>query len=179
MKNPEQRLLLDMDGCVADFMGHVFETVKAETGKQYCHADTTDYWFKNLEHKDLILDIINREGTYRHLGLISGAREAITRLRESYDVVVCSAPPMHSKTAEDEKREWLAEHFDTDFAEQAIITGDKHLVIGRVLIEDNPHIARDAGWQPVMFDQAWNREVTDLPRMYGWHDLSVVEEAMR
>ncbi len=172
------RLLVDMDGCMAEFMGHIYSTVKAETGRQYCHADTVDYWFNDSPDRALFLDIMNREGTYRHLGVISGAREAITRLRESYDVVVCSAPPKTSKTAEDEKREWLAEHFDTDFAEQAIITRDKHLVIGRVLIEDNPHIDRDANWRPVMFDQAWNREVTDLPRMYGWHDLAPVMEAM-
>jgi 5'(3')-deoxyribonucleotidase len=122
------------------------------------------------------MDIMNREGLYRHLGVITGAREAVTRLRERYDVVVLSSPPTGSKTAEDEKREWLAEHFDTDFAEEAIITRQKHLIIGRLLIEDNPDIARDASWQPIVFHQPYNRHVTDLPRMYGWGDLSVVEE---
>lgn len=169
-------LLVDADGVMADFMGHLFETVKAETGRSYCHADITDYWFDGMQDRSLFLDIMNREGTYRHLGVISGAREAITRLRESYDVVVCSAPPKTSKTAEDEKREWLAEHFDTDFAEQAIITRDKHLVMGRLIIEDNPFIDRDANWQAIMFHQPWNRDVTDLPRMYGWGDIGVIHE---
>lgn len=173
------RALIDMDGTICDFMGHVYETVEAETGRRYCHADTVDYWFNDCPDRDLFLSIMNREGTYRHLDVITGAVKAVNRLRESYDVVVCSAPPKASKTAEDEKREWLAEHFDADFAEQAIITRDKHLVIGRILIEDNPDIDRNANWRPVMFDQAWNRGVTDLPRMYGWHDLSVVEEAMK
>lgn len=163
---------------MADFMGHIYETVRAETGRKYCHADTVDYWFNDCPDRSLFLDIMNREGTYRHLGLISGAREAITRLREQYDVVVCSAPPKTSKTAEDEKREWLAEHFDSEFAEQAIITHDKHLVMGRVLIEDNPDIARDANWQPIIFSQAWNQAVTDLPRMQGWFDLGPVRRAM-
>lgn len=173
------KLLLDMDGVMADFMGHIYETVRIETGRSYCHADTKDYWFNDCPDKALFLDIMNREGTYRHLGVISGAREAINRLRGLYDVQVVTAPPKTSKTAEDEKREWLAEHFDSDFAEEAIVTRDKHLVIGRILLEDNPFIDRNANWRPVMFDQAWNREATDLPRMYGWHDLSVLEREMQ
>lgn len=173
-----ERLLIDQDGVLADFMGHVYNVVEQETGAKYCHADTTDYWFGNIVHKKLFTEIIDREGTYRHLDVITGAVRAVNRLRERYDVRVCSAPPKHSKTAEDEKREWLAEHFDQDFAEQAIITRDKHLVIGRLLVEDNPMIDRNANWQPIMFDQPWNRHVVDLDVMYGWGDIHVVTELM-
>lgn len=171
-------LLIDQDGVLADFMGHVYNTVEQETGARYCHADTTDYWFGNIPHKDLFTEIINREGTYRHLDVITGAVRAVNRLRERYDVRVCSAPPKHSKTAEDEKREWLAEHFDMDFAESAIFTRDKHLIRGKLLIEDNPDIQRNADWRPVIFDQPWNRGVNDLPVMYGWGDIKLVEELM-
>lgn len=177
-KCARNRLYVDMDGVLADFMGEVYRQVEAETGRRYCHADTVDYWFNDCPDKDLFLDIMNREGTYRHLGLITGAREAITRLREYYDVRVLSAPPKASKTAEDEKREWLAEHFDTEFAEQAIIDRNKSLYIGKVLIEDNPHIDRDANWRPVIFTQPWNTGVTDLPRMDGWGDIQVVMREM-
>lgn len=171
------RLLVDQDGVLADFMGHVYKTVEAETGRKYCHADTQDYWFKDCPDKDLFMDIINRQGTYSDLDVITGAVEAIKRLREYYDVVVVTAPPRGSKTAEDEKRQWLARHFDKDFAEEAIVTRDKHLVHGRLMIEDNPDIDRDADWRPLMFDQPWNRK-SDLPRMYGWGDLSVVYRNM-
>ena len=83
------RLNLDMDGVIADFMGHVYDVVKEETGDQLIHADTVDYWFNDTPHKDLILDIMHREGTYRHLDVITGAVGAINRLREQYDVVIC------------------------------------------------------------------------------------------
>lgn len=174
------RCLLDMDGVICNTMASVFETLHIERGISICHADIDDYWFSGLPvQTGDILDIMKRDGFYRHLDVITGAVEAVRRLREQYDVVVCSAPLKGHNHAEDEKREWLAEHFDKDFAESAIITSDKARVMGRVLIEDNPFIDRDANWRPVMLDQAWNRNVTDLPRMYGWHDLSVVEEAMR
>jgi 5'(3')-deoxyribonucleotidase len=169
-------LLIDSDGVMADFMGHVYNTIEEEVGVSYCHADTRDYWFGDTIHKSLILDIMNREGTYRHLDVITGAVRAVNRLRERYDVRVCSAPPKSSKTAETEKREWLAEHFDMEFAESAIITRDKHLVEARVIVEDNPHI--DVPYRVVMFDQPWN-QTHDGPRMYGWGDIRQIDRAMR
>lgn len=172
------RLLVDQDGVMADFMGRVFDITEQETGRRYCHADITDYWFDGCPDKDLFMDIMNREGLYRDLDVITGSVQAINRLREQYDVVVCSAPPKGSKTAEDEKREWLARHFDNDFAEAAIITRNKHLVMGSVLIEDNPHIRRDAAWTPVMLDQPWNSQAKHLYRMRNWGDTGIIYSLM-
>lgn len=169
-----ERLLLDMDGVVADFMGYVYSVVEQETGSKLCHADTVDYWFADTSHRGLILDIIHREGTYSHLDVITGAVRAVNRLREQYDVVVCTQPSK-SPFCEDEKREWLARHFDNDFAEEAIVTREKHLVPGKAIIEDNPDIA--GNFTPIMFDQAWNRNAP-YARMYGWHDLGVVRRVM-
>jgi 5'-nucleotidase len=168
-------LLVDMDGCMADFMGYCYKQIEAETGDKLIHADTVDYWFADTEHKPLILDIMHREGTYRHLDVITGAVQAVNRLREQYDVVVCTQPAQ-SKTCETEKREWLAEHFDKDFAEQAIVTRDKSKVLGKLIIEDNPHI--EVPYEVVMFDQAWNRNAIFKHRMFGWHDLRPIRRAL-
>ena len=173
--NPESRLLVDMDGVMADFTGFCYKQVELETGDKLIHADTVDYWFNDTEHKPLILDIMHREGTYRHLDVITGAVGAINRLREQYDVVVCTQPAK-SSTCETEKREWLAEHFDKDFAEQAIVTREKHLVKGKAIIEDNPEIKGD--FIPIMFDQAWNRRAIFKHRMFGWHDLNPIKRVM-
>lgn len=176
MPNPNNRLLLDVDGTIADFMGSVYRTIEAETGDKLIHADTVDYWFGDTEHKPLILDIMHREGTYRHLDVITGAVGAVNRLREQYDVVVCTQPAQ-SKTCETEKREWLAEHFDKDFSESAIVTRDKSKVLGKAIIEDNPYI--DVPYEVIMFDQAWNRNRIGKYRMFGWHDLRNVRKAMQ
>ena len=167
-------ILIDCDGVLADFMGRVYQITEQETGHSYCHADTKDYWFNDSPDKDLFLDIMNRPGIYADLDVITGAVRAVNRLRERFDVQICSAPPKLSTTAEDEKREWLAKHFDKDFAESALITRDKHLAIGRILIEDNPDVVGvRARWRPVIFDQPWNQNAR-APRMFGWGDLSVV-----
>ena len=175
------RLLCDMDGVTADFMGEVYRQAELETGVKYCHADTVDYWFKDSKHASLFKEIIHRAGVFADLEPITGAVRAINRLRERYDVVFCTSPPEGSTTAENEKREWIARHFDLSMAEEAIVTLDKSIVPGRVLIEDNPYVSIKAPWKPIMFDQPWNKgtDLLRIPRMYGWGHLDVVYKEMR
>ena len=183
MGSNKESLLLDMDGVMADTMGGAFDYIEAHFGHSLTHADIIDYGFKGLPHENMRGDMftaLKSKGFYRHLDVITGSVRAIKRLREEYDgnVYVCSAPMAGAEWCETEKRDWLAEHYDEDFAREAIIVADKAVVPGRVIIEDNPAITGGV-WQPIMFDHAYNRSATQYPRMYGWHDLDVVREQMR
>lgn len=177
MSNSES-LLIDMDGVIADSMGGVFDYVEEHFGHSLAHEDIIDYWFNGLPRDD-IMKSFRSKGFFRNLDVITGAVRGVRRLREEYNgnVYICSAPMRGvEKRCESEKRDWLAEYFDEEFAKQAIITVNKVAVPGRVIIEDNPDLALGP-WRPVMFDQAYNRKAT-YPRMYGWHDLDVVREQM-
>ena len=177
MSNRES-LLIDMDGVMADTMGGLFDYMELHHGHAMAHEDIVDYWFSGLPRKK-ILKAMRTKGFFRNLDVITGGVRSVKRLREEYNgnVYVCSAPMQGHDNCETEKRDWLAEKFDEDFAREAIITTDKARVLGRVIIEDNPGISGGI-WRPVMFDQAYNREV-NYPRMYGWHDLQVVRDQMR
>ena len=178
MSNKES-LLIDMDGVMADTMGGMFEYVEKHYGHSLAHEDVIDYWFSGLPRDD-ILAAMRSVGFFRHLDVITGSVRAIKRLREQYNgnVYVCSAPMEGAPLCEGEKRDWLAEHYDEQFAREAIISTDKSVVPGRVIIEDNPNISGGM-WRPVMFDQPYNRMVQQYPRMYGWHDLGIVREEMK
>lgn len=172
-------ILTDMDGVIADQMSRVFEIIEQEDGISLCHYDVQDYWFKDMAvEPGRIIDIFRRDGFYRELNVVTGAVHAINRLRRDFDVRVCSQPMKGAANCEGEKRSWLAHHFDQEFADSAIITNDKTSVPGDVLIEDNPDIARNAAWKAIIFDQPWNRNVTDLDVMHGWGDIGVVYAAV-
>lgn len=176
----EDALLIDMDGVIADTMGGMLDYIEEHNGHSLAHEDIKDYWFSGLEkEKEDIMAAMRTKGFYRHLDVITGAVRGVKRLREEYNgnVYVCSSPMAGAEGCENDKREFLAEHFDEDFAREAIITPDKSLVLGRVIIEDNPNLPAGP-WQPVMFDQPYNRMATQYPRMYGWHDLQVVRNLM-
>ena len=172
-------ILLDMDGVLADTMGTLMDVIEAEHHVRLCHADITDYWFKGLKvPQRAFMDGLKLRGFYRHLEVITGAVRGVNRLREKYDdnVFVCTAPMRGCEAScEDEKREWLEKHFDREFAERAVVTSTKDNVPGKLLVEDNPDIVRNAMWLPIMFDQPWNRRVADLPVMRNWGDLKVIE----
>lgn len=174
----KESLLIDMDGVMADTMGGAFDYVEQHFGHSLAHEDIEDYWFGGLPKEDMLTAFRSKD-FYRNLDVITGAVRAIKRLREEYNgnVYVCSAPMEGSENCENEKRDWLLEYFDAEFSRQAIITANKAAVPGRVIIEDNPHIAGGI-WQPVMFDQPYNRR-SPYPRMYGWHDLQVVRNLMQ
>jgi 5'(3')-deoxyribonucleotidase len=177
--NPnKESLLLDQDGVLADTMGAVMQIVEDKLNVRLCHADIHDYWFKNMiVPSSAFVEALRTPGLYRNLDVITGAVRGVNRLRERYnDNVFVVTAPMNGCEAscEDEKREWLEQHFDRDFAERAVVTDDKTLIPGRVLIEDNPDIPRNAIWQPILFDQAWNHHVADLPVMRNWVDLEVI-----
>jgi 5'(3')-deoxyribonucleotidase len=171
-------LLIDMDGVMFDTMGGLFDYMEQHHGQFLAHEDIRDYWFSGLP-EDEIMAAMRSKGFYRHLDVITGAIRGVNRLREEYNgnVYVCSAPMGGADTSETEKRDALAEHFDEDFAREAIITTNKAAVMGRVLIEDNPDVAGGI-WRPIMFNQPYNQMAKQYPRMYGWHDLQVVRDQM-
>ena len=174
----KEALLIDMDGVMVDTVGGAFEHVQRHHGFVLAREDVRDYWFTGLPQAE-ILAAMRSKDFYRHLKVMKGMVDAVNNLREEYDgnVRVCSSPMKGAEFCEGEKRDWLAEHFDDDFAREAIITPDKTLVEGRVLIEDNPDIKKGM-WRIVMFDQTYNQE-SQYPRMYGWHDLQPIHDNMR
>ena len=172
-----ERLLIDMDGVLADTMGGVFHHLEERGYPSLAHADIEEYWFNGAPvDGKVMLDIMREPNFFIYLDVITGAVRGVNRLRDKYDVVVCSAPLNGSPNCEEDKRDWLECYFDREFAEQAIITTDKAQVLGRAIIEDNPYI--EVPYEVIMFDQAWNRNTMKYPVMHGWHDLKVVDEVM-
>ena len=167
-----ERLLIDMDGVLADAVGRAFQM----TDTRLAHADAQDYWFGGLDSQ-MILSSMCFQGFFRSLDVITGAIQGVNRLRDNYDVAICTAPmPGYQGNAEMEKRQWLERHFDRTFAEQAFVTADKKSVPAKAIIEDNPSVEHPG--QIIMFHQRWNRDATQYPRMYNWGDLDVVDRVM-
>lgn len=74
-----------------------------------------------------------------------------------------------------EKFQWIEEHFDASFVDRIILTRDKTLVRGDILIDDKPKITGLAKptWEHVLYDRPFNREITDARRLtwQNWRDV--------
>lgn len=168
-------ILIDMDGTVADLSGRFVEQYNAlypdepvgprtewDLGSGIAPARQAEAW-----------GLLSKEGFFAGLDPLPGAVEAFHRLRAAgHDTVFCTSPYIASRWCESEKRHWVETHVGTAFGKNMVITKDKTLVRGDVLIDDKPEITGrlTPAWQHVLLDQPWNAHAT-LPRIArDWSD---------
>ena len=80
-----------------------------------------------------------RIGFFRGLTPIDGGIESVNVLRsnDSLDVYILTAPSVRNPHSYMEKRQWIEKYFDYDFCKKLIISPNKALLKGDVLIDDN------------------------------------------
>lgn len=182
--NGEFTILVDQDGVIADWQ-HTYDTLMAE---QLPHVQIIPreeikiFKAQKLyaaEHHAAIATMMNTPGFYRNLLPIEGATKALKEmLAAGYNVRICTAPYVTHETCASEKMQWIGEHLGEEWKERVIITSDKTLVRGDILIDDKPKISGSMSplWQHVVFDAPYNRHI-EL-RLNQWTDWQSVIPAL-
>jgi len=106
----KKTIFIDMDGVIANFK-------KA--------ADEGGWTHRPDKHVN-----------YRNLEVMPGAKEALIKLNQDFDIFIASTPPWDRPDMWGAKREWLAEHFPW-LKRKLILTHRKDLLIGDILIDDS------------------------------------------
>ena len=124
-------LLLDMDGPLADLEGAIRRHMETEHGIFLPEARFETFREDtslpdDVKHK--IYEHMHSPGFSANLRVEPGAKEAVLRLEQCYDIYVLSKPMGKPHNSSD-KKEWLYEHFPRLADERAILTGSKHLVL--------------------------------------------------
>lgn len=132
------RILCDVDGVLADFVGLVLDYVQRNTGLSYLHS-AVDEWdmFKCLgleEHWPHFRKQCDELALCRTMRELPGAREFYAALQTIGEVKVCTTPMTCAWLSQ--RAEWLVE-FGVPFEHQIQIR-DKHELAGAwdVLIDD-------------------------------------------
>ncbi|WP_455003872.1 5' nucleotidase, NT5C type, partial [Cardiobacterium hominis] len=70
-----------------------------------------------------------------------------------------------------EKIAWVEEHLGFDWTARVMLTKDKTLVRGDILIDDKPEISGSLSpvWQHWLYDAPYNRHI-NTPRRIRWQD---------
>jgi 5'-nucleotidase len=93
-------------------------------------------------------------------------------------VYICTSPLHHYDNCVLEKFEWVEQHLGREFTSRLILSRDKTLVHGDVLVDDNPSVTgvRTPTWRHVVFHQNYNRTVMG-PRMtwQSWREVLLGE----
>ncbi|GAB1577395.1 5'-3'-deoxyribonucleotidase [Bordetella petrii] len=166
-------ILLDQDGVLADFE-HAFLAAWRQR-----HPDIEPVAYEQRQSFRILEDyppalraraeaIYTAPGFIRNLPPVAGAIEAYRELTAlGMDVRICSSPLHQFENCVAEKYLWVERHLGRAATERLILTRDKTLVRGDLLIDDKPRItgAVRPSWRHIIYDAPYNRQETDRPRL--------------
>lgn len=174
-------ILVDQDGVLANYDKRILEIVAAEypNERQYLEDelvlfDTHHLYSGHVQQE--IDDISLRSGFFESLEPVEGAVEAMRDLLSSgFDVRICTAPKKKFKYCVTEKLSWIEKHLGKEFVVRTILTRDKTLVRGNILIDDKPEVVGGTTpeWEHILYDRPYNRHVSGKRRL-NWQNYREV-----
>lgn len=178
-------ILIDQDGPLADFEKGLYDAIGA------IHPEIARVTYQDRRHFKAELDYIYEEhvkkirklyrakGFYENLPIVPGAVQAIEEMHQAgHSVWICSSPLSDYENCVTEKYRWLEKHFGCRWTKRIILTKDKTLVKGSVLVDDRPDPTGVSApeWIHVLWDAPYNQtyedshEYIDKFRLFNWAD---------
>ena len=165
-------ILLDQDNVLADFEAGFRRAYQARYGEAAPIEGRNHLFYirdrlpEALRHR--AVEIYGSPGFFAELPPIAGALDAARRLAAAgHDVRICTAPIDPYRHCVGEKIAWAEEHLGVEWARRVILTKDKTLVRGDILIDDKPEIrgALAPQWQHWLYDAPHNRHLNGVRRV--------------
>jgi len=194
---PESKLLgrivlVDMDNTMVDWDGEFirrFAQVSGQPESDVAKLVRSRRHFEieeNFEASDRqsVLSVVASAGLYESLQPLPGALDALRAMVQlGADVRLVTSPhPTCPGPCALEKYSFVRKHLGDSWIERLIITRDKTLVHGDLLVDDKPKITgtfslgqnRPTPWTHVLFSQPYNEAVQEKPRLSKWSDWQSV-----
>ena len=162
------RILVDMDGVIADYDGEFLKRWRERYPNRYYvpfKERNTFYIIDSYpeELKPLAVEILLEPTFFRDMMPMDGAKEALFEMEQmGHEVFICSSPLSTYKNCVLEKYEWVEKVLGPDWVRRIILTKDKTLVKGDYLIDDKPDISgveNSPNWEHILYDRPYNRNV--------------------
>lgn len=174
-------VLVDQDGPLADFERGFLEAWRKQFPDEICvplHERRSFYVRDDYPGhlREKIEGIYFAPGFYRSLPVVPGAIETLKKLVESgHNVQICTSPLSCYDNCVLEKYQWVEKHLGRDFTKRIILSKDKTMVRGDILLDDKPDIggALVPTWEHIVFACPYNQHVTGKRRV-TWNDFAQI-----
>lgn len=181
--------LVDMDGVLADWMGGLTKILRElcdERGVAFPFTGEQKSWkllTGDPDADDIIEMAQKHPELYLNLPALPGSKLGLKGLEAlGYDVFICSTPSSKNDNCASHKYQWVRSNLGEEYVDKTILTADKTLVFGDILIDDKPKItgAIKPSWEHVVFDAPYNKG-TEGRRLNNWSEVIMVigEELVR
>ena len=165
-----KRILVDMDGVLADVYSRFFDLHEQETGTRLKLSDVSGMLeaeaFKNQ------INWVTTPGFFRTVPVMEGSVEGLKKLNALYDVVVNSMATEFPLSLTD-KQLWMHDHFPFISWKQLVFCGNKSLIRADIMIDDHPKNLDNFTGETIIFTQPHNVFMKDLKhkRVSSWQEI--------
>lgn len=180
------RVLVDMDGVLADFEGGLLRGfLRRFPGEPHVPLEQRRGFLACEQYRalrpdlgDKVASVYEAPGFFLDLEPIPGAVEALREMHAMPDteVFICTSPLLKYDHCVGEKYRWVERHLGPQFVKQIILTRDKTVVLGDLLIDDKDTIQgheETPRWEHILFTCCHNRHLALPPtrrRLLSWSD---------
>ncbi len=163
----KKKLLVDFDDTICESV--TLLKVNKFLGTNYKIEDFDDYFIDNVipkEKLDEYFETYFDEDPYENLALIEGAKEALEKLKEKYDIYICSScilykRPQSSAKLFASKFNYLIKNLPFLDPTKFIFTSSKDVCCGDILIDDFFHNFKSNITTKLLFESYHNKNITD------------------
>lgn len=181
-------VLVDLDETLAAFEEHFLKKYRqAFPNEPYIPLEDRNTFYIADQYQTLPLSddvlqtklklIYRSKDFFRDLPEIEGGCQAVKEMAEieGVEVFICTSPLFQYKYSAPEKYEWVENHLGKDWINRLILTRDKTMINGHVLIDDKINITgvlNEPSWQHIVFMSCHNKKANlrGKTRLENWTD---------
>jgi 5'(3')-deoxyribonucleotidase len=165
-----KRILVDMDGVLADVYTRFFELHEQETGQRLSAKDVAG----RLEAEAFPnqLKWVATPGFFRSVPVMSGSREGLKLLNDKYNIIVISLATEFPQSLTD-KQLWLYDFFPFINWQQMVFCGDKNIIKADIMIDDHLKNLDNFNGETFIFSQPHNMLLNNSRhiRVNSWAEI--------
>jgi len=181
---------VDMDEVIADALGEHLVRYNRDFGRNVTVEDLRGRWLGDLipaAHLPTVEQYILADDFFSVLDVMPESQRVLERLQSRYNIFIATAA-MEVPSSFTPKFNWLARHFPFIPTSHIVFCGDKSILRGDYLIDDNPRqLKRFMGRDPeeksqhtregdspregILFTSPANANVTGFRRVNNWLDV--------
>lgn len=163
-------IAVDMDNVIADVESHYLDWYEKDYGVKLNKNDLTGVpELEAFPDKSAVRKFLHTPGFFKTVPVVPGAQEAISVLKETFDVYIVSAAMEFPQSLE-EKYFWLKEHFPFIGWQKFIFCGHKGIIDTDFMIDDHLKNLNFCKGRGILFSACHNAEVDYPVRVNNWEE---------
>lgn len=168
-----KRIVIDMDGVIADVYSHFIALHKADFGetltREHLNGKT------EVEAFPAVRKHVNSIGFFRNTPLMINSQRIVQRLNDYFDVYIVSAATEFPNSLV-EKQAWLNEHFPFISWKQMVFCGSKAIIRADYMIDDHFKNLDYFTGETILFTQPHNilKDAGKHKRVSTWEEIEKI-----